>query len=35
MDEEDKQSIKDRMLRTDSDGKIYEEFRRLEESLSF
>ena len=35
MDEEDKQSIKDRTLRKDSDGKIYEEFRRLEESLSF
>jgi LmbE family N-acetylglucosaminyl deacetylase len=35
MDEEDKASIKERRLRTDSDGKIYEEFRRLEESLSF
>jgi LmbE family N-acetylglucosaminyl deacetylase len=35
MTPEDKQIIRERRLRKDPDGKIYERFRRLEESLSF
>jgi LmbE family N-acetylglucosaminyl deacetylase len=35
MDPEDKERIRARRLRKDPDGKIYERFRRLQESLSF
>ena len=35
MDEADKADIRARRLRKDPDGKIYESFRRLQESLSF
>jgi LmbE family N-acetylglucosaminyl deacetylase len=35
MDAEDKERIRARRLRKDPDGKIYERFRRLQESLSF
>ena len=35
MDAADQQSIRARYSRKDADGKIYEQFRRLQESLSF
>lgn len=35
MDPADKEQMKVRSLRKDADGKIYEQFRRLQESLSF
>ena len=35
MEPADKQRIRERRLRKDSDGKVYERFRRLRESLSF
>jgi LmbE family N-acetylglucosaminyl deacetylase len=34
MDPEDKERMKSR-IRKDADGKVYESFRRLQESLSF
>jgi len=35
MAQEDRERIRSRRLRKDNDGKIYERFRRLQESLSF
>ena len=35
MDPEDKQRQRERQMRKDPDGKIYERFRRVQESLSF
>jgi LmbE family N-acetylglucosaminyl deacetylase len=35
MDPEDRERLKQRAMRQDPDGKIYESFRRLRESLSF
>lgn len=35
MDAADKEAIRTRSMRRDADGKIYEHFRRLQESLSF
>jgi LmbE family N-acetylglucosaminyl deacetylase len=35
MDAEDRERIRARRLRKDADGKVYERFRRLQESLSF
>jgi LmbE family N-acetylglucosaminyl deacetylase len=32
---EDKEKIRQRVMKKDDDGKVYEKFRRLEESLSF
>jgi hypothetical protein len=35
MAQEDKDAIRERRMKKEADGKIYENFRRLEESLSF
>jgi N,N'-diacetylchitobiose non-reducing end deacetylase len=35
MDPEDRERLKQRAMRRDPDGKIYEQFRRLQESLAF
>jgi LmbE family N-acetylglucosaminyl deacetylase len=35
MDPEDREAIRARYMRPDADGRIYEHFRRLQESLSF
>jgi hypothetical protein len=35
MDPADVEGMRARYMRKDSDGKIYERFRRLQESLSF
>jgi LmbE family N-acetylglucosaminyl deacetylase len=35
MDAEDRENMRKRRLRKEADGKIYEQFRRLQESLSF
>ena len=35
MDPEDRENMRKRRLRKEADGKIYEQFRRLQESLSF